>query len=98
VVQPLPINVGSIDCNLVVNDQNIISLASQGAIQLTQLPLATPGTYAPFIHGSYRYIPQVLQDMTAVLTGQKPVDRTVIPNTNGQGFQMNVVAAARAVA
>jgi len=94
----LPANVNGIDCSSVVNDGNIINLVNQGIITLPPNPLATKGTNLPFIHSSYRYIPQVLQDMTAVMTGQKPVDRTVIPNTNGQGFQMNAVAAARAVA
>jgi hypothetical protein len=95
---PLPANVIGIDCSDVVNDLNIINLAQHGVIQLTQMPAATKGTYEPYIHGSYRYIPQVLQDMTAVMTGQKPVDRTAVPNTNGQGFQMNVAASARAAA
>lgn len=92
----LPGNVTGLDCSLVVNDQNIINLVGQGVIQLPALTGATPGTHAPFIHSSYRYIPQVLQDMSAVMSGNTPPNRVPIPDTNGQGYQMSVAAAAAA--
>lgn len=95
-VPPLPRNVIGIDCSAVVNDQNIINLAKQGSIQFTQLPGATKGTWEPFIHGSYRYIPQVLGDMADVMMNLTPANRRPVPNTNGQGFQMVVGAGAGA--
>ncbi len=91
-VPALPGNVAGVDCSAVVNDGNIINLVNQGIIKLPPMPGAISGTNAPFIHSSYRYIPQVLADMTAVMTGGTPVDRTAVPNTNGQGFQMNIVS------
>jgi hypothetical protein len=96
-VPPLPRNVIGIDCSAVVNDQNLINLAKKGSIQFTQLTGATKGTFEPFIHGSYRYIPQVLTDMTAVMLNLTPANRRPVPNTNGQGFQMVVAASAGAV-
>src|SRR5262249_33219458 len=90
----LPGNVTGLDCSLVVHHQNLINLVTQGVIKLPPMTGATPGTNAPFIHTSYRYIPQVLQDMSAVMSGATPPNRAAIPNTNGQGYQMSVAAGA----
>lgn len=47
-----------VDCSVVVNEQNVQNLERQGIIP----PLTD-------LHSSYRYIPQVLQDLTQTLNG-----------------------------
>lgn len=75
---PLAANAYGVDCSAVINQASI-----------EQIPQVPPGTST---HSAYFYIPQVLGDWAAVLTGTAPGDvpnRTANPNAqDGQGFIM----------
>jgi hypothetical protein len=96
---PHPANVYSVDCSGVINVQNFRYLQSQGII-----PTNSDGS-ALSMHSSYLFIPQVLQDMAALITGASPgsIPNRVPAANQGAYYMMlnnnnNQAAAEAAVA
>jgi len=79
----LPANVYSVDCGAVINVQNFQYLQSQKVI-----PVQTDGSNLS-MHTSYLFIPQILQDMSAVITGANPGSiANRVTTTNQRGYSM----------
>lgn len=76
-------NCTGVDCSLVVNEQNVNELIQKGIVP----PLTD-------LHSSYRYIPQVLQDMVATMNGTPSgsiANRTKL--CNASSYTMRLVTA-----
>jgi hypothetical protein len=82
-----PANVYSVDCSGPINVSNFRYLQSKGVI-----PIDTGGG-ALSMHTSYLFIPQVLRDMAAVLTGTAPGSITNRRATTNQGAYFMELAA-----
>jgi esterase/lipase superfamily enzyme len=79
-----PSSVG-VDCALVVNEQNVTSLCNNGTI-----PQGTD------LHSSYRYIPQVLDDIIATINGAPSNGiENRSPTKNTSSYLMNLMDSAK---
>jgi hypothetical protein len=80
-----PANVYSVDCSGVINLQNFQYLQNLGII-----PKETDGS-ALSMHTSYLFIPQILQDMAAVVTGTSPGSvANRVTTANQQAYYMTL--------
>jgi esterase/lipase superfamily enzyme len=83
---PQSSNVYSVDCSGVINVKNFRYLQSQGIIPKNS------DNGALSMHTSYLFIPQVLQDMKALITGSSPggiPNRETTANAGGYFMQLN---------
>jgi esterase/lipase superfamily enzyme len=78
-----PANLYSVDCSGVINVQNFQYLQS-----LKIIPTITDGS-ALSMHTSYLFIPQIVQDMAALLTGAGPANiANRVPTGNPRAYYM----------